>query len=125
MPRTSKNKIGDKMKELTPVEKLNIALAEHSVASGYGSVKKDEGAATSEGASRHSASALQTLAARHAKPSSRSAFNSVHAQSNAGAFKKPLAPLPPAAPAKPMKPMPPLKPLAPMLPLKPHRLMGT
>jgi hypothetical protein len=102
------------MKERTQFENLNRALSEHSAASGYEPVKKDDGSASSDGASGHSASARQTLSVHQAKPSSRSAFNSAHSQSTAGAFKKPLAPQPPAAPAKPMKPLQPLKPLKPV-----------
>ena len=117
MPHTSKIKIGEKMKNLTPIEKLNLALSEHSVASGYGPVKKDEGAAVpADAPTRHSASVNQSLSARQGKPSSRSAFNSGHSQSGTGAFKKPLASMAPAQPAKP-KPISPIKPLTPLKPI--------
>lgn len=102
------------MKKLTPLEILNQAISEHSVASGYGPVKKDEDT-ESAGGGRHSASAQETLAARHGKPSSRAAFNSAHSEASSNGFKKPLAPKPPAMPAKP-KPISPIKPLMPLKP---------
>ena len=87
------------MKELTPIEKLNLALSEHLVASGYEPMEKYDGEPPAGG--KHAASAQQTLVARHGKPSSRLAFNNAHSASGSSGFKKPMAPKAPISPAKP------------------------